>query len=189
MSENPEQEEQIAFLPFHAINDFMNDGYRLAVVRAVITSLPRLPEDLRHPIDQMIKQSVTVPGFRNSAKAPAPVKVRPVAEAFVKYPQLVAAVIAAWAELNAGLRQQVYDLLVSREWDILPPEADRTQLPGFYPEWPAEEDFDTLNAAFKERYPDSQASSDDISLMCVWMSACLPYHLNAEDDQDQEYKD
>lgn len=188
MSENPETEEQIAFLPFHALNEFMTDAYRQAVIRTVVSSLQKLPAELRSPIDRMTKQVVQVPGFRNSTKAPAAVKVRPMADAFTRSPQLVGATLAAWAELNSELRQQVFDLLTARDWEILPVDADRTQLPGFYPEWPEDEDFDQLNNAFKEKFPDSEAGSDDISLMCVWMSASLPYHQHGqvEDGAEEE---
>jgi hypothetical protein len=136
------------------------------------------------PIDRMTRKVVRVPGFRNSLKAPTPMKVKPMAEAFEKSPDLVAAILSAWAEARPVLRQQVYDLLVARGWDILPPEADRTQLPGFFIKWPHDEDFEKLNSAYSERYPDAQETSDDVSLMVVWVSTRLPYQIDDEEDED-----
>lgn len=179
-------DDTIQFLPFHALNNFMRDDYRLEVVRKAVHAMPDLPEDHRSSLERQIRQSVRVPGFRNSSKAPASLKVKPAAEAFEKNPALVAAVLYAWAETVPDLRQRVYDLLQARQWPILPPEADRTQLPGFMPTWPKGEDFDILNEAYAEMYPDDSASSDDVSLMIVWLSARLPYSFEGEDEPEED---
>ncbi|MBI3240686.1 MAG: hypothetical protein HYZ49_00115 [Chloroflexi bacterium] len=172
------------FLPFHALNEFMRHDYRLTVIRTALNALPGLPGHFRQPIDKMTKQVVRVPGFRNGAQAPASLKVVPVAEAFGKSPELVAAILAAWAEARTDLRQQVYDLLKGRGWEVLPPEADRAKLPGFLTKWPKGEDFDLLNKAFAEAHPDSTATTDDVSLMAVWVSGRLP--LEAEEETTDE---
>lgn len=178
------EHDKVQFLPFHAINEFMRPDYRLEVVRSALNALPGLPEVYRAPIDQMTRRVVKVPGFRNSTKAPAARKIKPVAEAFEKSPDLVAAILAAWAEFHAELRQQVYDLLTTRNWEVLPPDADRTQLPGFLTHWPKDEDFEALNAAFKDKFPAYQANEDDVSLMVVWISGRLPYEF--EEDHPEE---
>jgi hypothetical protein len=178
-------EEQTAqFLPFHAINEFMRSDYRLEVVRVTLNSLPALPVSFRSPIEQMTRMFVQVPGFRNSAKAPLGRRVRPTAETFEKNPHLVAAILSAWAEIHAGLRGQVFDLLVERGWDLLPPTADRTQLPGFLMTWPDGESFESLYQAFNEKYPEIQVNSDDVSLMIVWLSVRLPYQ-SEKDNPDE----
>jgi hypothetical protein len=74
----------------------------------------------------------------------------------------------------------VYDLLVARGWELLPPEADRTVLPGFLTKWPKGETFEVLNEVFLKMYPGTQASDDDISLMVVWLSGRLPYQFEGE---------
>ena len=184
------EDETVQFLPFHAINEFMRSDYRLAVLRSTYTALPDLPESYRAPLERLSRQFVQVPGFRNSAKAPVGKKIRPAAEAFEKSPALVAAVLSAWAEAHAALRQQIYELLQKRGWEILPPDSDRTQLPGFFPAWPHGEDFETLNKAFQAAFPAAQASDDDISLMVVWLSARLPYQMEDEgEDEEQENGD
>lgn len=169
------ENKEIQFLPFHAINEFMLPEFRLKVIKTTLNSLATLPEKYRRPIDRLTTVFVKVPGFRNSTKAPAGVKVRPLSDAFEKNPALVAAIISAWAYLQPELMQHTYDLLVSRKWDILPMEADRSGLPGFLIKWPAGENFEILFQAYKDTYPDKEAISDDVSLMCVWLGNRLPY--------------
>ena len=36
------------FLPFHAVNEFMRDDYRLEVIRSTLNALPGLPENYRN---------------------------------------------------------------------------------------------------------------------------------------------
>lgn len=163
------------FLPFHALNEFMRPDFRLTVVRTALLALPGLPGQFRSPIDKLTRKIVHVPGFRDGTQAPAPVKVTPIAEAFQKNPELVAAILSAWAETRADLRRKVHSLLQGRGWEILPPEADRTKLPGFMTHWPVGEDFETLNKAYLEAYPDEATPSDEVSLMVVWVGVRLPY--------------
>ena len=181
-----DNDKQAQFLPFHAINEFMRDDYRLEVVRTTLQALPNLDQSFSAPIERLTKKSVTVPGFRNSAKAPAAMRIRPTAEAFQKNAALAAAILSAWAESHADLRQQVNDLLIARQWEILPLEADRTRLPGFLTKWPKNEDFDALSEVFASQYPASTASKDDISLMIVWLSTRLPYQFGPEDEGDED---
>lgn len=164
-------------LPFHAINEFMRNDFRLRVVRTTLTKLPGLPGNFRAPVERLIKKSVRVPGFRNSEKAPASIKAAPAADVFEKNPEMVVSILNAWAEIQADLRKQVYELLKNRNWVVLPLEADRTKLPGFFVQWPKGEEFEILNQAFKELHPGTQSTSDEISLMIVWVSMRLPFKM------------
>jgi hypothetical protein len=173
-------EKTTQFLPFHAINEFMRDDYRSNVIRSTLNTLSTLPAKYRDPVDRLSKRNVQVPGFRISTKAPVLLKLKPTIDAFVKNSQMAAAILSAWAEMHTDLRSQVHELLTSRGWEILPPEADRTKLPGFIPTWPKEEDFEKLSLAFKEKYPATEASDDDINLMAVWVGGRLPYQSSSE---------
>ena len=179
-------EKRMQFLPFHAINEFMRNDYRVSVVRTTLHAMSELSGNLRSPIDRLTRKAVKVPGFRNSAKAPISVRVKPTAEAFEKNPQVVTAILSAWSEIHSELRQKVYDLLDERNWEVLPPEADRTKLPGFMTVWPKDENFDVLGTAFNEKYPEAQTSSDDISLMIVWVGMRLPYQFEEDDEINSE---
>jgi hypothetical protein len=179
--------KQASFLPFNALNEFMRTDYRQSVVHMVITNLPSLPEKQQSAVNQAIKKMVQIPGFRNSLQAPAPLKVRPAISVFEKSPAFVATVLSAWAEINHGLRQRVYDLLVKRGWEILPADADRTKLPGFLITWPKEDDFSVLNQVYGEIYPDQPATTDDVSLMAVWLAGRLPVEeVDSKSSETQE---
>lgn len=177
---------QVSFLPFHALAQFMRDDYRQTVIRHTMNAYADLPEDLRANIDKQTKKFVTIPGFRNSIKAPLALKIRLMNDAFEKRADLVGALLAGWAETHAELRQQVYDLLTERGWEVLPVEADRTKLPGFLTVWPANEDFEVLNAAYKAKYPEAEVTEDDVSLMAAWISTRLPFEVEGEEETDED---
>jgi hypothetical protein len=180
-------EKQVQYLPFHAINQFMIPEYQRKVIQMVIANLGDLSENKSKTINNMIKRYVTVPGFRNSSLAPMMVKVKSAITAFEKYPDFTAQILSAWSELNNELRQKVYDLLKARGWEILPAEADRTKLPGFLTTWHKNENFDGINQAFTEMYPDyKESTTDDVSLMTVWLSDSLPI---GEDEPENPVED
>jgi hypothetical protein len=179
-------QKRAELIPFHALNEFMRNDYRLEVVRSTLNGLGGLPSEFRGPIDRLTKKHVKVPGFRHSDKAPLAVRINPTADAFEKQPHMVAEILRAWAELHPELRRQVFDLLVERGWQVLPLEADRTKLPGFFIRWPKGEDFQVVNEAYKEKYPEAEHNVDDTSLMIVWVSMRLPYLHEGEDDAGGE---
>ncbi len=196
-------ENQVEFLPFHAINDFMRSDFRLSVVKSTLGALNSLPESQRNSINHLTKKLVKIPGFRHSDKAPTFVRAIPTSNAFEKSPELVAAILAAWAESHTSLRTQVYETLVSRgwktfptemhnladvpplktekDWGILPIEADRTKIPGFLIYWPKGETFEVLYQALTEKFPDIQTSIDEASLMVVWLTLRLPVNIIDEE--------
>lgn len=196
--------EKTEFLPFLAINEFMRPDFRLTVIRETLTSQTTIPEQFANELNHQIKKSVTVPGFRHSDKAPALVKVLPTSKAFEKNPELVAAIISCWVEYQSELRDQVYQLLKTRnwkmvpetdgvdseklslelikEWPVLPIKVNRAKLPGFFTHWPKGEDFETLYNNYSELFPESKASIDKVSLMVVWLSMRLPYQVDNLDE-------
>jgi len=178
--------KKASFLPFHAINQFMVPEYRLSVLQRVFGGFEKLPGPRKGALNGLVKRLVSVPGFRNSGVAPAPLKVKSSIGVFERNPEYTSQVIMAWSELNPELRQQVYDFLIARNWEILPADADRTKLPGFLTTWPKGEDFDVLDKAFLEAHPDKSASDDDVRLMVVWLSGRLPYDMLDEEATGQD---
>lgn len=166
--------DKTEFIPFHAINEFMRNDFRLQVIRSVLGSLPEFDKEIISQIDRLTRKHVKVAGFRNSTKAPTTVKAVAMVKAFEKQPELVATILNAWALTKSELRQYVFDLLLSRGWTLLPMEADRTKLPGFLTRWPIGEDYDTLYNSLLEREPGCDASIDEASLMAVLLSCRLP---------------
>jgi hypothetical protein len=199
--------EKTEFLPFHAINEYMRPDFRLKVIRETLTAQTNLEEHLSNDLNQQIRKRVTVPGFRNSDKAPALVKVLPTSKSFEKNPDLVAVILSCWVETQSELRDQVFTLLKSRNWQIVP-ETDgidtdtlntemikewpvfpihmnRAKLPGFFTHWPKGEDFETLYNNFSELFPDSDASMDKVSLMVVWLSMRLPFQVDSDNEKSE----
>ena len=166
--------KKVSFIPFHAINQFMRNDFRMNVIRSALQTLPELDREFGSSIDRLTKKFVKVPGFRNSVKAPTTVKAVAMVKPFEKNPDLVAAILNAWAESKSVLRQQVFDLLTSRDWKLFPIDFNRTKLPGFLTRWPAEDDFEVLYESFTAANPDNEASIDEVSLMAVWLSGRLP---------------
>lgn len=203
--------KQTEFLPFHAINEFMRADFRLNVVRDTLNSLPNLSEEHNTRINRLIKKLIKVPGFRNSEKAPAMLKIIPTSKSFEKSPELVAAILSAWAELNSDLALRVFNMLIDRgwstlstekpfsvdmiskellqNWPIFPLDFDRTKLPGFYIRWPKGEDYENLYNQFKEVNSDIDASIDKVSLMAVWLSLRLPYQMEEVENAVSENND
>ncbi len=175
-------DKKAEFLPFHAINEFMIPEYRLHIIQTVLAGFDRLPSERRSALNGIIKKSVQVPGFRNSSQAPSGVKARASVSTFERRPEFVANILQGWSDLKPELRQQVYDFLKGRGWEVLPPEADRTKLPGFMIDWPKEDTYDALGEAFKTAFPDAETGQEDYDfrLMIVWVADKLPY--NAEEE-------
>lgn len=171
-------EKKARFLPFHAINEFMLDEYRNQVLQIALSGQPR------PALTALIKRFVQVPGFRNSTQAPLALKVRGLVKPFQTNAEVTAQVLLAWADAHGELCDQVADLLRERGWEFLPPEADRTKLPGFLTVWPKDETFETLIAAYRQKYPDSAAHDYDISLMAVWLAGRLPVDVEGEQAQE-----
>jgi hypothetical protein len=201
--------EKTEFLPFHAINEYMRPDFRLKVIRDTLNAQTSMEEHLSNALDQQIKKKVNIPGFRSSEKAPSFVKAVPTSKAFEKSPELVAVFLSAWAEINSSLREEVYNVLKSRNWKIIPNDEvslspdvisealkhwpifpikmDRTKLPGFYSHWPKDEDFEAIYKNYTELYPDSSASIDKVSLMTVWLTMRLPFQVDeVASQQDSE---
>jgi hypothetical protein len=177
-------DKQAEFFPYHAINEYMLNDYRLQVIQTVFSQFDRLPGQRRSQINGLIKRHVQVPGFRNSAQAPAGVKARSSVTVFERNPDFAAQVLQGWSELNPDLRQKVYDFLKAREWEILPADADRTKLPGFLTHWPEGQDYDVLGEAFSEMYPGFSPEQNDLRLMIVWLAGRLPYDMYEEEEAE-----
>ena len=178
-------DKQVKFLPFHAINEFMLPDFRLTVLHAVFGGYDHLPGERRSALNSMVKRHVQVPGFRNSTQAPVPIKARAAVSTFERRPEFVAQVLQGWSELKPDLRQQVYDFLKGREWELVPADADRSKIPGFLVEWPKGETYDLLGEEFTKANPDQQVDENDLRLMIVWIAGRLPYDMMDEEETEE----
>lgn len=181
-------DNRIRYLPFNAINEFMNDDYRLQVIQTVLRDIEKLPGERRGTLNGMIRKFISLPGFRNSAQAPLALKVKGSITTFERRPDFTAQILQAWSDLHSTLRTQVYEMLVARKFDsVLPAEADRSKLPGFLTQWPKSETYDVLDQSYAEMFPDSKGMDEnDIRLMAVWVANRLPYELFEDDEEGEE---
>lgn len=170
-------EKRAEFIPFNAVNEFLLPEYRLKLIQQTFAEFNRLPDGRQAAINRMVKKMVQVSGFRNSSLAPAPVKARASVSTFENSADFAAQIMGAWHELHPELAQKIYDLLKSREWELLPVEADRSKLPGFLTRWPKEETFEVLDDAYAAMYPGDEAHEYDINMMIAWLSGRLPVEM------------
>ncbi|MHC1740906.1 MAG: hypothetical protein AB9897_07325 [Anaerolineaceae bacterium] len=178
--------EKVEYLPFHAINEFMRDDYRLAVITEVLSNQDKIAAEKRAILGKLIAKFVIVQGFRNSNLAPVGRKAKSSTTLFEHSAEFVALIIDSWRELHLPLAGAVFAELSAREWENLQPlEGDRLQLPGFLIHWPIKDNFEVLIKAVKERAPELVESDDNISLMVVWLGNRLPYDLYAQDENGE----
>lgn len=184
---------KLQYLPFFAINEFMRVDYRHRVITEVFAKIPDLPQERQKIINQLVKNYVSVPGFRNSTQAPLALKCKGVESAFEKRSEVVAQIITAWTELHQDLKEKVFELLESRDWQLLPIEAERAKLPGFLTTWRESDTFEQLHKVYFERFvtttltkEEEEGLKDDIGLMVVWLAGRLPYEYVASDKEEKQ---
>lgn len=179
--------DQEEYLPFHAINEFMRDDYRITVITEVLSKLDAVDQEKRAYIGRLISKFVHVQGFRNSNMAPVGLKAKGSVTLFEHSPEYVALIIECWRSLHEELAKSVFAVLSEHNWENLPAlDVDRCELSGFQIHWPKEDNFETLIKAAKEKNPELQESEDNISLMAVWLGNRLPYDLYIEDSKVEE---
>lgn len=181
--------KEAKFLPWAALNEFMVDSFRIAVVRRAMTSMQQVGGKHKATIQRIVRNKAAVPGFRNAGKAPLPLQIQPAAIVFIKESELVSAVLSVWAETVPDLRDGIQAFLAARNWPLLPADADRTLIPGWLMDWPENDDLQTLGDAYLEAtYPngDSPYTRDDACLMICWISLRLPVNLPEDDEEEGE---
>lgn len=171
------------YLPFHAVNEFMRDDYRLTILQEVINDQEHIEAELRQRIGRMISKGVQIPGFRNSNLAPAGIKVKNSTALFERSPEFAAAVMEAWSNLHPDLKSKMAELLTSKKWSIPPVNEDHSHLPGFQLDWPKADTFEVLIEALHTESPSLQESDDNVSLMAVWIGNRLPYNLYGDQEK------
>jgi hypothetical protein len=176
MSEN----KKAQYLPFHAINEFMRDDFRITILQEVLNNFDKVEKEKSLRINRLIAKGVQIPGFRNSSLAPLGVKVRQSTTLFENSPEFAALIVDCWSQLHLPLKKSIWELLEEKNWKPLPQEIDRTTLPGFLTNWPKEDKFESLVQAIHEKLPDLNEGDDNISLMVVWIGNKLPVGLYDE---------
>lgn len=178
-------EKKVQVLPFHAVNEFMRDDYRLQVLHEVFTGLEQVTPMQKQLITRMFAKNVNIQGFRNSGLAPLAMKIKNSPTLFERSHDFSATIMECWSNLHPSLKTAMHALLAERGWTLQPIDADRSLLPGFQIDWPKPDNFESLIKGIKEAQPALDESDDNISLMAVWVGNKLPYNLFSEDDANE----
>ncbi len=176
---------KIEYLPFHAVNEFMRDDYRLTILHEVFSDLDKCTAMQRQVILRLFSKGVQIPGFRNSSLAPLAIKIKNSASLFIKSSEFSATIMECWSNLHPQLKIVILALLTERGWNPQPIEFDRSLLPGFQIDWPKADTFEAIIKTVRDSHPEINESDDDISLMAVWMGNKLPYNLFAEENNTE----
>jgi hypothetical protein len=178
--------DQKTYLPFHAVNEYMREDFRLQVIHEVFTNLESCNPEFRSRLGKMVSKKIQVPGFRNSNQAPTNFKIKNSLGIFEKSAEFAALVMECWSQIHSDLRKKTHAILVENGWKIPALPEDRTLQTGFQLDWPKEHKFEFFCQQIREKHPDTQESDDEISLMVVWTGNRLPFNLYAEaEDSDQ----
>lgn len=176
--------EEIKYLPFNAVNEFMRDDYRLQVLTEVFSGSDTLPPEKKSAIGKLVSRFVSIPGFRNGNLAPVARKAKASVQFFEQSAEFCALVLASWQSLHPELATEMHIILTEKGWEELQPlDLDRSKLPGFLIHWPKGDTFEVLIQALHEKNAGLQESDDNISLMSVWLGNRLPYDLFVEEEK------
>ena len=174
--------EKAKYLPFHAVNEFMREDYRLTILQEVFTSLDKTTSTQKQLISRFVAKNVQIPGFRNSSLAPLPFKIKNSTTLFERSSEFAATIMECWSNLHIALKANMFTILEEKGWKPQPLTVDRSTLPGFQIDWPKTDTFELLIKSSKEIQPELEESDDNISLMAVWVGNRLPYDLYSEND-------
>lgn len=162
------------YLPYKAINVFINRDYLEDVLKQVLERKGELPKEDLVAFNNQFKHYVTILGFRNPARAPLPLQVKAYATAFEEKDEVIPFTLSTWVELNENLAQMVISWLESQNWDRLMVRRDYKENEGFLNNWPASLTFDQLDEDFRKANPNADYEKDDLILMTIWISGRLP---------------
>jgi len=171
-------------LPFHAVNEFMRDDYRLTILQEVFNELGKCTPSQRAKISSLFSSGVKLPGFRNSSLAPVAIRIKNSVGLFEKSAAFAGIILECWSNLHGELKGIIFETLTQKGWQLHPPQLDRSQLPGFGTDWPKEDTFEVICNTVREAQSDLKESDDNISLMAVWVGNKLPYNLFTGENED-----
>jgi len=112
--------------------------------------------------------------FRNPLAAPLALQVRAMESPFEKESRFVKAILSSWADINSDLQAKVQAVLPELGFEPndqapLYPDPENAFAVG----WPEDLSFEKLADLVKQK-TETDASSNEISLMTVWLTGRLP---------------
>jgi hypothetical protein len=162
------------YVPFKAINVFMNRNYLEKVIKEILEGIKTLSRVDQTAFNQLFRKYVTVLGFRNPVRAPLSLQINAYSNAFEEKDEVIPITLSLWTKLKSDFAVRVKDWLESEGWNNLALERVFTEDGGFILGWPKKLTFDKLVEKYKKAYPDDTYDRDDLILMVLWISGNLP---------------
>ena len=161
--------------PMIALNVYLLPEFRQEILSMVIAGMSALPDEIRRPVLSAIREEVKISGFRNPFSAPHSVLVRRMETVFLKQSRFVKVILKAWAGLHQDLVPAVSPVIRALSFqknDQLPeyPDPEKAFLTG----WPENLTYEKLTELIRAQDQKITAGTDDLALMTVWLSGCLP---------------
>lgn len=166
----PEKE----YLPFRAINVFIERDYLENVVSDILEGVKSLPREEQVTFTNLFRKYVSVLGFRNPVRAPFTLQVNAYASAFEKKDEVVPFTLTTWAKLNMDLAENVKNWLEREGWEDLALARTFEESEGFVQNWPEEFTFEQIEEKYKKANQDQDVVRDDLILMVLWITGSLP---------------
>lgn len=162
------------YLPYKAINIFMDRDYLEQVISEILQGLSSLPKEDQIAFTNQFRKYVNVLGFRNPVRAPFSLQVKAYISAFEDKDEVIPFTLTTWAKLKPDFADQVKSWLEAEDWENLTHTRVYNENEGFKQEWPEDLSFDDIEEKFKQANPDQAFSRDDLILMVLWITGCLP---------------
>ena len=167
------------YLPYKAINVYINEDYLQRLLGFIIKNKQDLPKEDQIEFANHFKKHVKILGFRKINRAPETLQLKAYVPAFEEKGEVVVFTLTTWAKIKKDLAEKVKSWLESQGWENLAMERSYEESEGFLKKWPENLTFDNLVENFQESYPDFDFDRDDLILMVLWISGQLPEEQSA----------
>jgi len=164
----------IEYLPYKAVNVFINREYLEQLLESVLNGYNKLSKEKQIAFVKLFRQHVNVLGFRNAIRAPLSLQIKAYSSAFEEKNEVVPFTLSTWVELNSSLASEVEDWLDAEGIEVLDRDRGFIETEGFLTDWPKKLTFDKLVKNFEKAKPNVKHNRDDLILMVLWISGKLP---------------
>lgn len=161
-------------LSYKAINIFLDHDHLEKVLTDILNCVKNLPKGEQISFAQFFKRYVNVLGFRDSTRAPLPMRVNAYISAFEDKDEVVPFTLSTWVKLNSEFAEKVKTWLEAEGWKDLAQEREYDETEGFLVKWQKKLTADKIVKKFQKDNPDVEFSRDDLILMVLWISGQLP---------------
>lgn len=162
------------YLPFIAINVFIERDYLENILNKILEDVQKLPREEQISFSNSFRKYVSILGFRNPVRAPLTLQINAFASAFEKKNEVVPFTLTTWIKLNLNFAEKVEKWLEAEGWENLALIRTFDENKGFMSDWPEDLSFDQIEEKYKKANPDEDFDRDDLILMVLWITGCLP---------------